>query len=154
MTPDLRIRDAKERDVDVVLALYEAAGLDQPGDNDRAAAVLSFHQVQAAGGRVLLAERDGLAIGTLTLFLLPLIAHRGRPAAVVEGVAVHPAAQGDGVGRALMTSALQRASTAGCYKLALSSNALRTGAHAFYERLGFRQHGFSFHVPLQPGGLN
>jgi hypothetical protein len=35
---------------------------------------------------------------------------------------------------------------ASCYKLALSANRKRKAAHAFYESLGFAQHGLSFLV--------
>jgi GNAT superfamily N-acetyltransferase len=43
-----------------------------------------------------------------------------------------------------MAHALQQAREAGCYKPALSSNAHRAGAHAFYESLGFAQHSFRY----------
>ena len=37
----------------------------------------------------------------------------------------------------------------GCYKMMLSSNLRRTGAHAFYESLGFEKHGYSFRIDLE-----
>jgi GNAT superfamily N-acetyltransferase len=43
-----------------------------------------------------------------------------------------------------MAHAIEQARAAGCYKLALSSNAKRQAAHAFYESLGFQRHGLSF----------
>jgi GNAT superfamily N-acetyltransferase len=43
-----------------------------------------------------------------------------------------------------MSHAKDQAKAAGCYKLALSSNRARHAAHAFYESLGFDQHGLSF----------
>jgi len=46
----------------------------------------------------------------------------------------------------MMAHAMQQARDAGCYKLALSSNVCRKDAHAFYESLGFAQHGLSFVV--------
>lgn len=142
-------REAVADDLTAVLGLYEAAGLDAPGENDREAAARHLGALQRAGGVVLVAEQAGRPVGTLTLFLLPLLAHRGAPEALVEDVAVHPDAQGTGVGRALMHEAMRRARVAGCYKLALSSNAKRTAAHAFYDRLGFRRHGVSFVVSLE-----
>lgn len=151
MTGDLRIRDAHALDLSKILLLYETSGIDAPGDNDPAAAPGLWQALRQAGGVVLIAERDGLALGTLTLFVLPLLAHGGRPGALVEDVAVHPQAQGLGVGRALMQAAMDRARQAGCYKLALSSNASRLGAHAFYDRLGFQRHGISFSVHLDAG---
>jgi GNAT superfamily N-acetyltransferase len=49
----------------------------------------------------------------------------------------------------MMHFALAQARTAGCYKMALSSNLRRTSAHAFYESLGFRKHGYSFVMELE-----
>ena len=55
----------------------------------------------------------------------------GTPSAIVEDVVVAQDQQGRGIGRQMMAHALQQARDAGCYKLALSSNARRKGAHAF-----------------------
>jgi GNAT superfamily N-acetyltransferase len=79
--------------------------------------------------------------------MLPLMAH-GAPSAVLEDIAVHPMMQREGLGRQLVQHAMALAQAAGCYKLALSSNQQRAGAHAFYERLGFERHGVSFGVSL------
>jgi GNAT superfamily N-acetyltransferase len=49
----------------------------------------------------------------------------------------------------MMQHAMQIAAEHGCYKLALTSNVRREGAHAFYDRLGFERHGVSFVVALQ-----
>ncbi|MFN2238408.1 MAG: GNAT family N-acetyltransferase [Thermoanaerobaculia bacterium] len=59
---------------------------------------------------------------------------------------VDTASRGMGIGRRMMAFAMDEAGRNGCYKLVLSSNFERTGAHAFYESLGFRRHGFSFRV--------
>jgi GNAT superfamily N-acetyltransferase len=76
------------------------------------------------------------------------LAHGCQPSGVVEDVAVHPARQGQGIGRQMMYFAMQRCRDAGCYKLALSSNLKREEAHRFYESLGFERHGYSFQVLL------
>jgi len=49
----------------------------------------------------------------------------------------------------MMRHALAEARDKGCYKAALSTNARRERAHAFYESLGFRRHGYSFLVDLE-----
>jgi GNAT superfamily N-acetyltransferase len=67
----------------------------------------------------------------------------------VEDVAVAPARQGQGIGKAMMAHALEQSRKAGCYKLALSSNLVRTAAHQFYESLGFERHGYSYVVPSE-----
>lgn len=144
------IRLATRDDVPAVIELYESSGVDAPGLNDVDAAQAHWAEMQRAGAQVFLAESDtGQALGTLTLFILPLLGHALAPEALVEDVAVDTAAQGQGVGRALMHHAMVIAKKRGCYKLALTSNIKREAAHAFYDSLGFERHGISFIVPIQ-----
>ncbi|MCV2359683.1 GNAT family N-acetyltransferase [Paucibacter sp. TC2R-5] len=147
----LTIRDAQIGDLPALLALYQSSGLDGPGNADLARLEQAWQQIQALPlARVRLAETAGHLVGTLTLFILPMLSHQGTPSAVVESVGVAADLQGQGVGRALMQDAVDLAAAAGCYKLALSSNLRRTEAHAFYEKLGFEQHGKSFQIELKP----
>ncbi len=151
MSAALSIVDAERSDIGTLISLYTAAGLDTRGPHDEAVARSAWDRMHLAvpGVRVFIAHRAGIAVGTYTFFVLPLLAHAGAPEAIVEDVAVHPEAQGQGIGRALMEHAMQLAREAGCYKLALSSNQRREQAHAFYERLGFARHGVSFVVTLE-----
>ena len=146
MTGTLTIRDATDADLAAVAALYESSGIDAPGQHDTATLGAAWQRLRrdAPTARVLVAEEGGRPVGTLTCFVLPLLIHGGTPAALVEAVAVDRAAQGRGIGRALMDAAMAIAREAGCYKLALSSNARRHEAHAFYDRLGYARHGVSF----------
>jgi GNAT superfamily N-acetyltransferase len=93
---------------------------------------------------VWVAEHERRVVGIYSLLIMDNLGHRGAPAGVVENVAVDPACQGQGVGKAMMEHARGRCRARGCYKMALSSNQSRTAAHAFYESLGFSRHGFSF----------
>lgn len=147
---ELEVREATRDDIPTLIGLYTAAGLDTRGPHDEALARAAWDRMRAAvpGVRVFLFSLHGLPVGTYTHFVLPLLAHGGAPEAIVEDVAVHPRAQGQGIGRSMMEHAMGLAREAGCYKLALSSNQRRTHAHAFYERLGFQRHGFSFLVEL------
>lgn len=100
--------------------------------------------------RVYVAERDGRVVGTFALLVMDNLAHLGAPSGVIEDIAVDPACQGEGIGRAMMEHALALGAAKGCYKIALSSNLSRERAHAFYESLGFEHHGYSFRVVRQP----
>lgn len=148
MHGELEVRDATRDDIPTLIDLYTAAGLDTRGPHDVAVATVAWDRMRAAvpGARVFLFTLRGQPVGTYSLFVLPLLAHAGAPEAIVEDVAVHPEAQGQGVGHSMMDHAMSLAREAGCYKLALSSNQRRTQAHAFYEKLGFARHGFSFVV--------
>ena len=142
----LLIREALEADLGAVLALYAQPGL----DNGK---VLTLEEARTVwqqfarypSYRLFVAQDETNAIvGTYALLVMHNLAHRGTPSAIAEDVVVSGAHQRQGIGRALMAHALQQARAAGCYKLALSSNARRTEAHAFYRSLGFAQHGLSF----------
>lgn len=144
----ITIRQATEADLEDVLALYE-------GIEDSAQQVLSLEEARAMlaqfarypSYRLWVAcdvEQRGAVVGSYALLVMHNLAHRGAPSAIAEDVVVAPGRQGQGISRQMMAHAVQQARAAGCYKLALSSNAKRVAAHAFYESLGFAQHGLSF----------
>ncbi|MDX2214340.1 MAG: GNAT family N-acetyltransferase [Oculatellaceae cyanobacterium bins.114] len=93
-----------------------------------------------------LADQPNLEpVGTFSLLLTPTMMHRGfHKSAILDSVTVHPDYRSQGIGKAMMQKALQLSQEAGCYKVTLSSNVKRDRAHAFYESLGFKQHGWSF----------
>ncbi|HEU4381586.1 MAG TPA: GNAT family N-acetyltransferase, partial [Hyphomicrobiaceae bacterium] len=97
------------------------------------------------------AEQGATIVGSYALLVMHNLGHLGAPSAVVEDVVVEPALQGKGVGKQMLRHALAQARERGCYKLALSANMKRDRAHAFYEALGFRRHGYSFLVELDGG---
>ena len=149
---DMHLSLATREDAMALVDLFAMAGLsDEPVQIDEAAAQARWDAMHQAlpGAQVIVGRRcDGTVMGALTLVLLPLMAHGGKPSAVVEDVAVHPVMQREGLGRQLVECAMALAKEAGCYKLALSSSLQGSGVHAFYERLGFERHGVSFGVSL------
>lgn len=80
-------------------------------------------------------------IGYLHCFDRPSI-EKGR-ALVVQALVVDETVRGSGAGRLLMAEAERRAGELGCTAVALSSGERRAGAHAFYERLGYRNSSLS-----------
>jgi GNAT superfamily N-acetyltransferase len=143
------VREATEADLPAVLAIYAQPELDG-GD------VLSLDDARDRFARFarypdykMYVALDGDAIvGTFALLVMDNLLHRGAPSGVIEDVGVAPELHGRGIGKAMMQHAMKLCRDHGCYKLALSSNAKRSSAHAFYASLGFEQHGVSFHVEL------
>jgi GNAT superfamily N-acetyltransferase len=144
---DLRIRPAHSADLPGVLALYAQPAL----DNGRALSIQAAATIFARFARypdytLYVAEIDRQIVGAFALLIMDNLGHLGTSSAVVEDVAVDPALHSHGIGQAMMAFAMDRAREKRCYKLALSSNAKRQRAHAFYESLGFERHGYSFRV--------
>jgi GNAT superfamily N-acetyltransferase len=63
------------------------------------------------------------------LLIMDNLVHHGSPSGIVEGVAVDPEFQGQGIGRQMMQVAMAQCQAAGCYKLSLSTNLRRKDAH-------------------------
>ena len=128
-----------------MLALY--AQLDFNNGNvlsEQAAQQIFAEFARYPSYRLFIATEGSVVVGSYALLVMHNLAHGGTPSAVVEDVVVASDQQGRGIGRQLMAHAKEQARAAGCYKLALSSNRQRHAAHAFYESLGFDQHGLSF----------
>ncbi len=149
---DMSIRLATPDDLPDVLRLYRQSGLDQDCGLTLAEAEQWFQRIQQYPSYRLwvatLKEPDDRRVGTFTLLVMDNLVHRGSPSGIVEGVAVDPAFQGQGIGKQMMQVAMDQCRAAGCYKLSLSTNLKRKEAHAFYESLGFEKHGYSFLVEL------
>ena len=147
---DLEIRKAVESDLPAVLRLYAQPGMDNGRilTVDAATKILRRTATYPEYAVYVATANDGSVVGTFALLVMDNLAHMGTPSAVVEDVCVDERLHGQGIGRTMMHFAMEFARQRGCYKLALSSNAARERAHAFYRSLGFEQHGLSFHVPL------
>ena len=148
---DLEIRKAEELDLPAMLRLYAQPGMDSGRvlTIDAASKILQRMATYAEYAVYVATAHDGSVVGTFALLVMDNLAHMGTPSAVVEDVCVDERLRGQGIGKAMMHFAMEFARQRGCYKLALSSNAAREGAHAFYRSLGFEQHGLSFHVQLR-----
>jgi len=145
----LSVRMASESDLEKILALYAQAEFDAGKVLPLAIAKQLFERFADYPDYTLyVAEHGEEIVGTFALLVMHNLGHLGAPSAIVEDVAVAPALQGNGIGKAMMQFALELCRDKGCYKLMLSSNLKREQAHAFYDSLGFERHGFSFRVDV------
>jgi len=87
---------------------------------------------------LIVAEQEGVVIGTLHLMFLPSISFQGGLRAQVESVRVDKRFQSQGIGSAMMEWTMERAKQRGAYAVQLTTHTSRKDAHRFYERLGFK----------------
>lgn len=83
-----------------------------------------------------LAWLDGQAVGLIDCFA-GFSTFAARPLLNVHDIVVHADRRGQGIGRALLAWAEQRAAELGCCKLTLEVLSNNHGAMACYERAGF-----------------
>jgi GNAT superfamily N-acetyltransferase len=94
-----------------------------------------------ASGRLLVAERAGRVVGTVTWYDDAAAEGLGWPSgwAGLRALGVDPATRGHGVGRALVEACRRRALAAGAPVLCLHTAGFMTAAVALYEAMGFRR---------------
>lgn len=103
----------------------------------------------AAGGDILVAERDGRVVGTITYFREANDEGMGPGfppgTSGIRATAVDPASRGLGLGVALVEACLDQARRDGRAAVALHTAAFMTAAMGLYERIGFvRDPSFDF----------
>ena len=113
---------ATER-IGVELGIVISADADHPTE------VLA--EVLASGGRVYVAEVDGLAVGVGGLKLL------SDTVGEIKRMFVRPTARGLGVGRAIVEKLVADARALGCETIYLESASFMHSAHALYRSVGF-----------------
>jgi GNAT superfamily N-acetyltransferase len=140
------VRDAVPADNpairDVVAAAYrQYADLIAPDFFARYLADLLDLDRHARHGRLLVAEAAAQVRGFAAFYPDASVQGFGLPAGWAGGraLAVHPAARGSGVARALLAAAERLARDSGAPVFAFHTASFMTGAIALYERLGYRR---------------
>ena len=143
MTPaGLVIRRATQADLGRAIELLMlgalSGGARRPEDPaDLGPYVAALREIDDTDGAVLVAELGDEVVGVCQLIVFRHLQGKGGRCAEIESVHVHPDHRGSGVGGALLRDAIGRARALGCYRVQLTSDAVRHDAHRFYERLGF-----------------
>ncbi|RLK55483.1 GNAT family N-acetyltransferase [Actinokineospora cianjurensis] len=144
------IRPARAEDVPAIVAMLAddplGAAREQPGDPryDEAYAEIAADPRQL----LVVAEVDDEVVGTLQLTLTPGLSRLGATRATIEGVRVHSAHRGSGLGQALIEWAVREAGDRGAIMVQLTTDVSRKDAHRFYERLGFVASHIGMKLPL------
>ena len=150
MSP-LVIRPATRDDVAAIVALLadDPLGAAREDPADPVTYDTAYDRVVADPGQhLVVAERDGSVVGTLQLSIIPGLSRRGATRSIIEGVRVARDERGAGLGTELITWAVEESRRLGATLVQLTSDASRTDARRFYERLGFEASHVGFKLPL------
>lgn len=151
---ELLIREAERADLPAIIALFANDQLGGHGDTTESDAfgeyLAAFDKIEASPLQVLyVAVLGGEVVGTFQTALHTSLSGRGSSSLVIEAVQTREDMRGRRIGERMMRHAIAAAREQGAAKVQLTSNALRSDAHRFYERLGFKRSHFGFRMPLK-----
>lgn len=107
---------------------------------DRARDPAFFREQHGGPDGFLVAELDGVVVGYVALHPAGDLASHAH-VRIIDGLGVLPAAQGRGVGEALVRAAVERARAEGAAKVTLRVLGTNPTARRLYERCGFAVEG-------------
>ncbi|MFL9656709.1 GNAT family N-acetyltransferase [Streptomyces sp. PB17] len=148
---DLDIRPATAEDIPAVVAMLadDPLGAQRESPDDLGPYLAAFERLTTdPNQRLMVAVRDDRVVGTLQLTIVPGLSRRGATRSIIEGVRIHGAERGSGLGTQLIEWAIDESRRQDCNLVQLTSDKTRTDAHRFYERLGFMASHTGFKLQL------
>ncbi|MET9888666.1 GNAT family N-acetyltransferase [Streptomyces sp. NPDC006465] len=148
---DLEIRAAVADDVPAIVAMLadDPLGAQRESPDDLTPYTVALERLSRDPNQhLVVAARENRVVGTLQLTVIPGLSRKGATRSIIEGVRIHADERGSGLGTALIEWAIEESRRQDCHLVQLTSDASRTDAHRFYERLGFEASHVGFKLPL------
>ncbi|MET7816723.1 GNAT family N-acetyltransferase [Micromonospora zamorensis] len=137
---DVTYREAVRADLPAVIALLADDVLGKARDFTEVdeAYERAFADISAdPRNQLIVAEQDAELVGCLQITYIPGLGRHGAERSLIESVRVRSDRRGQGLGRELMTWAVDQARQRGCALVQLTTDKTREDAHRFYLSLGF-----------------
>ncbi|WP_433553282.1 N-acetyltransferase family protein [Micromonospora zamorensis] len=137
---DVTYREAVRADLPAVIALLADDVLGKARDFTEVdeAYEKAFADISAdPRNQLIVAEQDAELVGCLQITYIPGLGRHGAERSLIESVRVRSDRRGQGLGRDLMTWAIDHARQRGCALVQLTTDKTREDAHRFYLGLGF-----------------
>ncbi|MFF2144950.1 GNAT family N-acetyltransferase [Kitasatospora sp. NPDC058190] len=150
-TAVLAIRRAIEGDLPAIVAMLadDPLGATRESPDDLTPYRTAFARIDSDPHQhLVVAERAGRVVGTLQLTVVPGLSRVGATRTIIEAVRIHADERGSGLGTELIQWAVERSRALEADLVQLTSDATRTDAHRFYERLGFVASHLGFKLKL------
>lgn len=135
----LIIREPSRSDAPALVGLLTEMGF--PASEAEVAERLEAFQ--RSGEKAWVAVQGDQTLGLITVHITPVL-HRPTPVGRVMILVIADGYRGQGLGRALMTTAEEYLAGAGCGLIEVTSNRVLVKAHAFYTKLGYELSSYRF----------
>ncbi|MGW7423261.1 N-acetyltransferase family protein [Streptomyces sp. NPDC054813] len=148
---DLDIRAAVADDIPAIVGMLadDPLGARRESPDDLTPYLSALERLSAdPNQQLVVAVREGRVVGTLQLTIIPGLSRRGATRSIIEAVRIHADERGGGLGTRFIEWAIEESRRQGCQLVQLTSDASRTGAHRFYERLGFTDSHVGFKLEI------
>ncbi|PSM39152.1 GNAT family N-acetyltransferase [Streptomyces dioscori] len=148
---DLEIRPAVADDIPAIVAMLadDPLGSQRESPDDLTPYLAALERLSKDPNQhVVVAVRESRVVGTLQLTIVPGLSRKGATRSIIEAVRVHADERGSGLGTRFIEWAVDLSRSEGCQLVQLTSDATRTDAHRFYERLGFTASHVGFKLQL------
>ncbi|MFF1693634.1 GNAT family N-acetyltransferase [Streptomyces sp. NPDC058257] len=148
---DLEIRPAIADDIPAIVEMLadDPLGSTRESPDDLTPYLTAYERLaDDPHQHVVVALREGRVVGTLQLTIVPGLSRKGATRSIIEGVRVHADERGSGLGTRFIEWAVDESRRQNCQLVQLTSDASRTDAHRFYERLGFTASHVGFKLQL------
>ncbi|WP_369029110.1 MULTISPECIES: GNAT family N-acetyltransferase [Streptomyces] len=148
---DLEIRPVTAEDIPAVVGMLadDPLGAQRESPDDLTPYYTALSRLATDPNQhLVVAVREDQVVGTLQLTIVPGLSRKGATRSIIEGVRVHAAERGSGLGTQLIEWAIDTSRRENCQLVQLTSDVTRTEAHRFYERLGFTPSHVGFKLQL------
>jgi len=147
---EILIREAKESDLltirQLTLELIETMG-DTEGIDIKLIAENCRNLLSEVNSYILVAEIEGIIVGFVNFTTRKTILHCGL-SGLIDELIVAKNYRGKGVGKQLLSSAIEKSRQLGCCEVEVSTEKTNIKAREFYRQCGFTERGVFFEIDL------
>ncbi|MCX4665824.1 GNAT family N-acetyltransferase [Streptomyces sp. NBC_01381] len=148
---DLEIRPAVADDIPAIVKMLadDSLGNHRESPDDLTPYLAAYERLAGDPNQhQVVTVREGRVVGTLQLTIIHGLSRKGATRSIIEAVRIHADERGSGLGTRFIEWAIEESRRQNCQLVQLTSDATRTDAHRFYERLGFTASHVGFKLQL------
>jgi len=147
---DIIIKETRESDLltirQLTLELIKAIG-ETEGIDIKLIAENCRNLLSEANSYILVAKIEGVVVGFINFTTRKTILHPGL-SGLIDELIVAKSCRGKGIGRQLLSSAIEKSRQLGCCEVEVSTEKTNIKAREFYRQCGFTERGVLFEIDL------